>query len=313
MCYHEPARSYVSSLVLLLVLAAGFGIDLALGGGRTHALGWLIAAVLVVGVDALVVYAARSLRSIHVTDDEVCVGEDSLPRNDIVAVDRQPAQDRPVLGRRYGDGLPRGTVGVGLELADGRRVLLATRHPDELVAALGTAEASTAIRRATPADLAHVPDIDERAEALFHVAGYDLPRIPYDVAGLSDARIVFVAGDPPLGYVQVDEVDGEAHVAEIAVLPSEMRRGLGTRLLERACAWAVENGYRSITLVTYADVPWNAPWYARHGFVETEPSTPELIRRRRRQTELGLDEVGRRIVMRRALASAAPPPPADTA
>jgi hypothetical protein len=32
--YVEPARAYVTSAVLLLVLLGGFVIDLALGGGR---------------------------------------------------------------------------------------------------------------------------------------------------------------------------------------------------------------------------------------------------------------------------------------
>lgn len=311
--YREPARSYVSSLLLLLVLAIGFGIDTGVGGGRVHALAWAIAAVLVVGIDALTVYAARSLRSITVTADEIRVGEDSLPREEIVAVEPEPPADLPVLGRRYGEGLPRGTVGVGVRLADGRGVVLATRHPDRLLAALGSRTVPTAIRRATPADLAHIPDIDERAEALFHVAGYDLPRIPYDVDALRDAAAVFVAGEPPVGYVQVDEVDGEAHIAEISVLPASMGQGIGSRLLEQACAWARDAGYPGITLTTYADVPWNAPFYAARGFAEVDKSTPGLVAVRQREIAAGLDAVGRRVVMRRELADAAPPRPADTA
>jgi GNAT superfamily N-acetyltransferase len=168
------------------------------------------------------------------------------------------------------------------------------------------------VRHATPADLARIPEIDAAAEALFHDAGYELPRIPYDVDGLRHAVAVLVAGDPPVAYLQLDEVDGQAHVAEVSVLPAATRRGIGSRLLERACGWARERGYPAISLITYADVPWNAPWYARHGFVEVEPTTPELLHRRRRQSALGLDAVGRRIVMRRGLAAEAPPPPERT-
>jgi hypothetical protein len=32
-------------------------------------------------------------------------------------------------------------------------------------------------------------------------------------------------------------------------------------------------GYDELTLRTYADVPWNAPFYATCGFTETEPAT----------------------------------------
>ena len=47
-----------------------------------------------------------------------------------------------------------------------------------------------------------------------------------------------------------------------SVLPSAMRRGTGTRLLEAACTWATGRGYTSVTLTTYADIAWNAPFYA---------------------------------------------------
>jgi hypothetical protein len=56
-------------------------------------------------------------------------------------------------------------------------------------------------------------------------------------------------------------------------------------------------------LCTFADVPWNAPFYARHGFVslaESE-STPGLLELRQREVSLGLDALGRRTVMRKLL------------
>jgi len=37
--------------------------------------------------------------------------------------------------------------------------------------------------------------------------------------------------------------------------------------MEVACAFARERGLRSLTLTTFAGVPWNAPWYQRLGFV----------------------------------------------
>ena len=78
-----------------------------------------------------------------------------------------------------------------------------------------------------PADLEHLPEIDLRAESLFRVAGMDLPDLPFPLDALHESRAVFVAGDPPVGFVQIDEVDGNAHVQELAVLPSHMRQGLG--------------------------------------------------------------------------------------
>lgn len=299
--YVEPARTYTSTLVLLALLAAGFLVDLlVLGGGRVHALAWALAVVVVVGTDALVVYAARSLRSVVVTDDEVRVGESVLPRAEIVGV-RLGGEDGPVLGRRRGEGLPRGTTGLTLQLTGDRVLVLPTRHPKRLAEVLGAAEVAPEVRRAEPADLAQLPEIDRRAESLFHVSGLHLPEVPFPLDALHQSEAVFVAGRPPVAFVQVDVVDGVAHVQELAVLPANMRQGLGSALLDAACRWAREAGYPAITLTTYADVAWNAPFYAARGFVELTELTPELAELRDWERDIGLDSVGRRVAMRREL------------
>jgi hypothetical protein len=47
----------------------------------------------------------------------------------------------------------------------------------------------------------------------------------------------------------------------------------------------------------YADVPWNAPFYAGHGWRPLTVLTPGLQALRRHEEELGLDRHGRRIAM----------------
>jgi ribosomal protein S18 acetylase RimI-like enzyme len=163
------------------------------------------------------------------------------------------------------------------------------------------------VRRALPSDLEYLPDVDRRAESLFRVAGMNLPDIPFPLDELHDSRAVFVAGRPPVAFVQIDEVDGIAHVQELAVLPSHMRQGLGSALLDAACEWARAAGYPAITLTTYADVPWNAPYYQARGFTELSELTPELVELRDWERDVGLDAIGRRIAMRRELID----PPAD--
>jgi len=299
--YFEPARSYRSVWFLLVVLLALFAVDVALGTWLVHLPGWLVGAALVLGVGWLVVHAARTTHSLSLTEDELRIGDDALARADIVSVAPGVDSEVPVLG--WSTGLRQGSTGLTLRLVDGNDVVVPSRFPDRLQAALGVgaakARGEAEVRSAEKEDLARLAEIDSRAETVFRVAGYDLPEIAFDEDGLADAKAIFVVDRPPIAYAQLDEVDGLAHLAEIAVIPKSMRKGVGTKLLERACGWAREQGYPAITLVTYADVPWNAPWYSRHGFVEVEPTTPELLRRRRRQTELGLDAVGRRIVMRR--------------
>jgi GNAT superfamily N-acetyltransferase len=80
-----------------------------------------------------------------------------------------------------------------------------------------------------------------------------------------------------------------------------MRQGIGSALVERACEWARAHDYPAITLTTYADVPWNGPYYAKRGFMEVADPSPGLRAVRDQERGVGLDAVGRRIVMRRAL------------
>lgn len=301
--YVEAARTYTSAFLFLLLLGAGFVFDLILGGGIAHILGWLLAAALVVGVDVLIIYAARSTRSLSLTEDELRVGDEAIGRLEIVGVRRGVDDELPVLG--WSTGMPRGVKGVTVRLFDDQDLVIPTRHPDRLEAALGVgapaARAGAEVRPAEHGDLDLLANIDSRAGTVFRVAGYDLPDVDYP-DGLTEAKAIFVLGTPPVGFACVDELDGLAHLVEIAVVPSSMKQGIGTRLLERACDWAREQGYPAITLSTYADVPWNGPYYAARGFVEASDVTPALAQLRAHEREIGLDAVARRIVMRRELA-----------
>jgi GNAT superfamily N-acetyltransferase len=210
--------------------------------------------------------------------------------------------DLPVLG--WPNGRPRGAEAVVVRLADGRDLLVPTRFPERLTAALGVGAVVGSrqdVRAAARSELPLLAEIDKRAEAVFHAAGYALPDLPLLDADLARARAVFVAGRPPVGFILVHEVDGLAHVDEIAVVPRWMRQGIGGRLLERACEWARTHDYPAITLITYADVPWNAPFYRAHGFAEVTELTPGLVALRAEEAALGLDALGRRIAMRRDL------------
>ena len=136
------------------------------------------------------------------------------------------------------------------------------------------------------------------------MSGLDLPDIAFPTEHLPDAKAILVVDRPAVGFAWVDEVDGMAHIEEIAVLPGRMRAGLGSALLEAACEWAREAGYPAITLTTYADIAWNGPFYARRGFapLAADDLTPELAAIREWEGSTGLDDVGPRVAMRRELA-----------
>lgn len=302
--YFEPGRTYATSWALAGLLAAAFVGDVLLGGARQHLLGWVLVVVVVVGIDVISVRAARALRSVTVTADELRVGDAALPRDRIIGYGLVVDASTSVLGRLAGEGLPRGSTGLAVHLVDGTVVAVPTRHPDRLTRALELSLQVPDIRPATEADEAELPDICERAETLFRVSGIDLPPIPFPSDTMHDAVAVFVAGQPPVGFVRVDRIDGCAHIHRLAVVPPRMRQGLGSALLEAACTWAREQGLPAITVITFADVPWNAPFYAARGFVEVAAPSPGIAELRDWEHAMGLDGVGRRVVMRRELAPA---------
>lgn len=170
------------------------------------------------------------------------------------------------------------------------------------------------IERAQPSEVEALCAIEREAVQLFrgHPAwpSYSAMAIPPELLGQAIGRgLVWVARDgtgEPVGFVWLDtELAGDAiGVAEIDVLPAYGRRGIGAALLEHACAWAREAGYRRVDLGTLAEVPWNAPFYARHGFAVVDKNDPAFAFARERDRENGFpDEL--RVFMSRPLASPA--------
>jgi GNAT superfamily N-acetyltransferase len=158
-----------------------------------------------------------------------------------------------------------------------------------------------AIRLAAPEDLADLPDLDRAADALFEVGGYGATRGAATPEQLDDAALLAVAGRPALGSVRVEIVDGTAHIAQLSVRPKFMKQGIGRSLVEYACTWAASHGYDAITLCTFTEVPWNAPFYATLGFAEVGDPGPGLRALRDEPVPVDVEKRGRRIVMQRAV------------
>lgn len=56
------------------------------------------------------------------------------------------------------------------------------------------------------------------------------------------------------------------YLDQISVHPGHGRKGLGAALLARVMAEAKERGLKTVLLSTFRELPWNAPFYKRHGF-----------------------------------------------
>jgi GNAT superfamily N-acetyltransferase len=99
---------------------------------------------------------------------------------------------------------------------------------------------------------------------------WPLPPMTAEEAAAEAARTVatLAVGRPPVGFCRVELVDGHPHIGQLSVLAEYGRRGLGRSLLASACRWAEQHGHRQVTLTTFADIPFNAPFYRRAGFVD---------------------------------------------
>jgi GNAT superfamily N-acetyltransferase len=109
--------------------------------------------------------------------------------------------------------------------------------------------------------------------------------------------------DRPIAYLIAKWVDGVAHIEQVSVAPAYAGRGIGAALIDHVAEWARAHGSPGLTLTTFADVAWNAPYYERLGFRRLTPSelTPGLRAIREEEAAHGLDEWPR-LAMRRDLA-----------
>lgn len=129
------------------------------------------------------------------------------------------------------------------------------------------------IRPAAPADLPLLVEIERRAGEAFAAHGMpeiaaDDPGIPEELEEYRAAGRAWVAAEDgePIAYLLAAEVDGCPHIEQVSVDPAQAGRGIGAALIEHIAGTAREAGRPALTLTTFRDIPWNAPYYARLGF-----------------------------------------------
>ena len=165
------------------------------------------------------------------------------------------------------------------------------------------------VRPARPDDLPTLQLVETAAGALFRTVGLDAVADdappPLDVLARYEADgrawVSVDEHDRPVGYATALEVDGLGHLEQLSVDPAAGRQGRGAALVDAVVAWAVARGAPAVTLSTFLDVAWNAPYYERLGFevLGEEALTSGLLELRANEAALGLD-VSRRVFMRRA-------------
>ncbi|MFJ8535490.1 GNAT family N-acetyltransferase [Streptomyces sp. NPDC093591] len=168
------------------------------------------------------------------------------------------------------------------------------------------------IRPAGPDELPALQDIERAAGAAFRDLG--MAAIADDEPPALDvlehfrrvgrAWVACADGDRPAGYLICEPVDGALHIEQVSVHPDFAHRRMGRTLLTHAADHARAEGLTALTLTTFTEVPWNAPYYARLGFhvLDEAELTPGLRKIRAHEAELGLDRWPR-VCMRRNLDS----------
>jgi GNAT superfamily N-acetyltransferase len=152
------------------------------------------------------------------------------------------------------------------------------------------------VRAARPAELARLAAIEMTGEAMFAEHGIVFPPGPATIkAAVAHGADVLVAGDPPVAFAAIVDMDGHPHLEQISVQADQGRKGIGSALLSEV----VRRSGPGLTLITYRDVPWNGPWYLQHGFVELPEAAwgPQLRAHWQAEVDGGLHDLGPRLVM----------------
>jgi predicted N-acetyltransferase YhbS len=143
------------------------------------------------------------------------------------------------------------------------------------------------IRTARPEEAELIRRIEDSAAARFkgsaHAYVTDHPAPPAAIyAGLAAEGLVLMADQDggAVGFAACELYPDALHLKELAVLHRKQGQGVGRALIEAVTKEARRRGRSAVTLTTFRDLEWNAPWYGRQGFVELGAGTlGERLRR----------------------------------
>ncbi|MEG8508520.1 GNAT family N-acetyltransferase [Klebsiella variicola] len=172
-----------------------------------------------------------------------------------------------------------------------------------------TITAGAVLRLTQESDIALLPAIERSAAQAFH-------QIP-SLAWLADSEVISVArhhdyletehsllaeaAGQPIGFILTEPLDDALFIVEVAVhqdwqhqgigrMLLKQHQGIGRMLLKQVIEGAQQMGYPAVTLTTFREVPWNAPFYTRLGFTMLDELTlpAGLAAKREQETRHGL-------------------------
>ena len=103
-------------------------------------------------------------------------------------------------------------------------------------------------------------------------------------------------------FVMFRPLENGLYIEQIDVAPAFEGRRIGATLIDAVAERAARAGLARLMLSTFRDVPWNAPYYRRLGFVDIadDALSAALQAVRREHLARGLDE-GARLFMQRPI------------
>ena len=134
------------------------------------------------------------------------------------------------------------------------------------------------IRQARSEDIEYLPEIERSAARLFtnYLEELQFPEELLDrsvpIPKLQQAQqenLLWVASDReniPVGFAYVEKLGEGWHLEELDVRPAYQNQGIGSALVKMVCDRAKEMSISAITLITFREIPWNAPFYKKLGF-----------------------------------------------
>jgi GNAT superfamily N-acetyltransferase len=155
------------------------------------------------------------------------------------------------------------------------------------------------IRLATIDDAHLLPGIERSSGELFRqcvglewIADDDVQSVAQhrSLIATGTALVAEQRGHGLVGFLNGEIVEGGLHIWQIAVHGRHQGLGIGRLLIAQAQAAAARQGADKLTLTTFRDVPWNAPYYGRLGFriLGANEITPRLRAILERERQAGL-------------------------
>jgi predicted N-acetyltransferase YhbS len=157
-----------------------------------------------------------------------------------------------------------------------------------------------AVRLALKTDLAVLSSVEllaaQRFDSIALIAGLEKRTVPghqlQDALAEETLWVAVADAHQIVGFLMAERLDDGLHIAEMSVLPSHGRQGIGAALLDAVKGRATRFGLSRVSLTTFASVPWNGPFYSKHGFREMSQSEigPGLAVRMKQEQALGLED-----------------------